>query len=421
MGKGKIKELQDLIVRKSKIIFPILVIAIVAGTVAFALKANDNRPEGAVDAFQDASATMDPSAGNVLASVENLIANVVSSEASTQPTEEPVVSEDVPLVANEDPAIHSVVAYYYNSVALGDTETLLGLYDELSDVDILSYEQTANYLDYYTALEVYTKPGPVDGSTLAYVYYKVRFKNHTEEFPGYQTIYICTDESGQLYIKNESNFTEQEIEYLKKVSSQADVEDFANRVTVEFDELIIGNPDLLEYLSELTVRLNAAIGDALKKQNEEGTGEDIVATPEPTVEPTPEPVVQYALATTTVNVRASDSEQADKLGQVTTGTRVEVKEVQLNGWTKIVYEGKDGFIKSEYLELEETLGSQEVVGKVTANTTINVRAGASQTAAKLGVLTAGNSLELLEITNGWCKVIYNGQIAYVSADYVTKE
>lgn len=425
MGKEKIKELLDWLVRKSKIIFPILVIVIAALTVTFALKANSHRADAfASDGSLNADATHS-SEGSVLESVENLLANV-TNEADAQPTEEPVISEDVPLVANEDPAIFSVAAYYYNSMALGDTETLLSLYDELSVVDLLRFEQTANYLDYYTALEVYTKPGPVDGSVLAYVYYKVCFKNHTEEFPGYQVLYIFTNDEGKLYIKNESNFTEEEIEYLKKVSSQADVEDLENRVTVEYDELLIGNPDLLEYLNELKTRINAAIGDALAKLNAEQTdtgeetGETDIEESVPTAEPSAEPAIRYATAITTVNVRSSDSEQADKLGKVTSGTRIQVQEVQLNGWTKVVFEGKDGFIKSEYLELEESAEGLEVIGKVTATTTINVRADASQSATKLGVLTAGESLELLGIANGWCKVIYNGQVAYVSADYVTQ-
>ena len=429
MGKEKIKELLDLLVRKSKIVFPVLVIAIVAVTVVFALKASDNR----ADAFasSDVSDTSESaSEGNVLESVENLIANV-TNESSAQPTEEPVVSEDVPLVANEDPAIYAVVESYYNAMALGDTETLLKLHDNLSEIDLLRFEQTANYLDYYTGFEVYSKPGQEEGSTWVYIYYKTRFKNHTEEFPGYQTIYVCTRGDGQLYIKNESNFTEGEIEYLKKISSQADVEDFINRVDVEFDEMLIGNPDLLEYLGELKTRINAAIGVALANLNAEQSGEGEGAgegTPEGGTEepvateaPTPEPVIQYATAITTVNVRNSDSEKADKLGKVTTGTRIQVQEVQLNGWTKVVFEGKDGFIKSEYLELEESAEGMEIIGKVTATTTINVRAGASQSATKLGVLTMGESLELVEIANGWCKVIYNGQVAYVSADYVTKE
>lgn len=49
---------------------------------------------------------------------------------------------------------------------------------------------------------------------------------------------------------------------------------------------------------------------------------------------------QYVTTTTTVNVRSSDSEQADKLGKVSGGTKLQVLEQRPNGWTKVDYEGK---------------------------------------------------------------------------------
>ena len=44
------------------------------------------------------------------------------------------------------------------------------------------------------------------------------------------------------------------------------------------------------------------------------------------------------------------SEQADKLGKVEKGTRLQVQEVGANGWTKVFFEGRDGYIKSDYLK-----------------------------------------------------------------------
>lgn len=129
---------------------------------------------------------------------------------------------------------------------------------------------------------------------------------------------------------------------------------------------------------------------------------------------------QYATANTTVNVRTSDSEQADKMGKVTGGTRVEVQEVRVNGWTKIVYEGQDGYIKSEFLQMEESAAGQQAIGTVTATTSINVRAGAGEDAERLGVLAEGESLELLAVEGEWCKVAYNGAVAYVKAEFVTQ-
>jgi len=70
------------------------------------------------------------------------------------------------------------------------------------------------------------------------------------------------------------------------------------------------------------------------------------------------------------------------------------------------------------LELAESAQGAAVVGSVTATTNINVRAAASESADRLGVLAGGDSVELVANENGWCKIKYNGQIGYVKADYV---
>ena len=126
----------------------------------------------------------------------------------------------------------------------------------------------------------------------------------------------------------------------------------------------------------------------------------------------------YAIATTTVNVRSSDSENADRLGKVAGGDRIKVLEQRVNGWTKVEYEGKEGYIKSEFLEMAENAANAEVVGTVTAKTNVNVRAAASQNAERLGGIVAGDELELLGKEGDWCKVKYNGQIGYIKSEFV---
>ena len=127
---------------------------------------------------------------------------------------------------------------------------------------------------------------------------------------------------------------------------------------------------------------------------------------------------QYVTTTTTVNVRSSDSEQADKLGKVAGGTKLQVLEQRANGWTKVDYEGKEGYIKTEFLQLAESAAGAETIGTVTATTNINVRASASETADRLGVLSGGDSAELVGTEGDWSKIRYNGQIGYVKSEYV---
>lgn len=410
MQNEKWKIIRDYVVKHCKIIFPIVVIVVVAMTVVFALGAR--KEKAAADSQQAESQSLQQD----------------SSEA-----EQAAVIEDIPLVVNEDGELYTLLATYYNAMAEGDTETILSICSEYSENELLRLQERAKYLEYYPTLEIYTKPGPEAGSTVAYVYYKLKFVNHAEEVPGFQAWYICTNEEGNLYINTTGELPEDVNDYIVTVSTQADVVELYNKVQVEYNEVITAHPELLTYMQELSAQVNTSVGtvlaqenasnageggntDATENENGGDTGTDVQPSEETPVDNGP----QYATATTTVNVRSSDSEQADKLGKVTGGSQVQVQEVIANGWTKIVFEGKDGYIKSEYLQMAESAAGQDVIGTVTATTNINVRSAASETADRLGVLAAGESLDLLADENGWCKVKYNGQVGYVKSDYVSR-
>lgn len=410
MQNEKWKIIRDYVVKHCKIIFPIVVIVVAAMTVVFALGAR--KEKAAADSQQAESQSLQQD----------------SSEA-----EQAAVIEDIPLVVNEDGELYTLLATYYNAMAEGDTETILSICSEYSENELLRLQERAKYLEYYPTLEIYTKPGPEAGSTVAYVYYKLVFVNHAEEVPGFQAWYICTNEEGNLYINTTGELPEDVNDYIVTVSTQADVVELYNKVQVEYNEVITAHPELLTYMQELSAQVNTSVGtvlaqenasnageggntDATENENGGDTGTDVQPSEETPVDNGP----QYATATTTVNVRSSDSEQADKLGKVTGGSRVQVQEVIANGWTKIVFEGKDGYIKSEYLQMAESAAGQDVIGTVTATTNINVRSAASETADRLGVLAAGESLDLLADENGWCKVKYNGQVGYVKSDYVSR-
>ena len=401
MWKEKMHSVGNYIIKHSKIILPAAVVVAVAVTVSVSLSmGNKNREE------------------QQLAEIET-----VSGEAITE-----AATEEVPLVANEEGAIYSLVATYYNAMATGDEDTLRSVCDEISDKDMYRYLELSQYIDYYPTLEIYTKTGPEEGSVIAYVYYKIAFVGHEEEVPGYQALYICTNDQGELYIKRGEN-SEEINDYIKKVSTQDDVVEFNNKITVEYNELMVDHPEVLQYISELDSQVSVAVGEKLANQvagdsqdaaaaTEEGTTDGQDAQNEGGEQPAEEQGPQYVTTTTTVNVRSSDSEQADKLGKVSGGTKLQVLEQRPNGWTKVDYEGKEGYIKTEFLQLAENAAGAETIGTVTATTNINVRASASETADRLGVLSGGDSAELVGTEGDWSKIKYNGQIGYVKSEYV---
>ena len=402
MWKEKIHSIGNYIIKHNKVVLPAVVVVAVAITVSVSLSLSNRHKE----AQQEAE---------------------IASAASETATE--TATEDVPLVANEEGAIYTLIATYYNAMATGDEETLRSVCDEISDKDMYRYVELSQYIDYYPTLEIYTKTGPEEGSVIAYVYYKISFVGHEEEVPGYQALYICTNDQGGLYIKRGEN-SEEVNEYIKTVSTQDDVVEFNNKITVEYNELMVEHPEVLQYISELDSQVSIAVGEKLANQvagetqvaeagTEEGStdGQD-TQTENGEQQEAEEQGPQYVTTTTTVNVRSSDSEQADKLGKVSGGTKLQVLEQRPNGWTKVDYEGKEGYIKTEFLQLAESAAGTETIGTVTATTNINVRASASETADRLGVLSGGDSAELVGTEGDWSKIKYNGQIGYVKSEYV---
>jgi len=406
MLKDKFKTVVSFILKHSKLVFPLLVIAAVAVTVSVALRLSNQ------DELEQKLLEIEP--------VE---------EIQEEEVPEPEVKEAVPMELDTGSPLRTLICVFYTAMAYGDEETLQSVCTEISTADMLRYKERSKYIESYPVLEVYTKPGYDEGSTIAFVYYKVTFADHEEKFPGYSAHYICTNEQGELYI-NRDEISEEANEYIGQLMSQDDVVEFNNRVTVEYNELMMAHPELLEYLSEVDAQISAAVGTALADMNATQDSETDVATGEDQNEttgegqaesvepPVVENVVQYATATTTVNIRSSDSEQADKVGKVSGGSRVQVLEQKVNGWSKIKYDGKEGFIKSEYLELAESADGLKSIGTVTATTNINVRAAANESAERLGVLAGGDTVELYATENGWCKIKYNGSVGYVKADYV---
>lgn len=408
----KFRKIVDVVVKNGKYVFPVVVLVAVAVIVVVALRAGGVRRE----------------------ELEQ-IGETISTVESETPSSEEEKDETVALVENEDPAIFSLIATYYNAVAVGDEETLRQVCDKVEEKDMLRFLETAKYIEYYPTLEIYTKPGFAQGDTVAYVYFKVIFTGKEAEYPGYQMLYISTAEDGSLYIKRSSSSNEV-LEYVQRISLEADVVVLTNRVTVEYDNLMAEQPDLLTYLNDLNEEVNRVVGVELAKQEAEsnasqdgGAGEDGETEGtdgedgQPEHTPVPEQVeeVTYATVSTTVNFRGSDSEKAEKLGKVPGGTKVQVLEQLVNGWSRILYDNKEGFIMSKFLKIQESALKYTPIGTVKATDNINVRADASTDSAKMGTLVEGDTADLIADEGEWCKINFSGQIAYVKSEYVRIE
>ena len=397
MVKEKMLSLKNSLIKHSKFLFPVVIVLVVAVVVFFVLRITNG----------DVADELIQVTGE----------NVLSEEATIE-----IPQEKIPMEENTDGDLFTLIVTYYNAYATGDVDTIQGITSFMDETDKIKIPQMSQYVESYPEINIYTKPGPKDGSYLAYVYFKMTVVGFEEEISGMESFYVCTDENGKLYM-NTGEVSEDEVEYIRAAMLQDDVAELSNRVTEECNTTFKNNADLYFYIQEVVNDVQKTTGEIIAQQNAsvsegtegaengEGNGEEPSAE---TTEPTG-PV--YATATATVNVRSSDSEIADKITQVSKGTKVEVVEQKVNGWSKVVANGKTGYIKSEYLQMAEK-ASSNTIGTVTATTTVNVRLSPSQDAEKLGVLAGGDSAGLLERVGDWCKINYNGVVGYVKAEFV---
>lgn len=400
--KEKILQIVDFVLVHGKLVFPILLIAAVAVTVTIALKAGSDRVTAA-ETTENGQASL--SGGDILTEL---------------------VVPDTALEVDAYPEVNALIATYFQAMADGDADTIASIQSSIDDLERIRIVELGKYIENYPLIEIYTKPGPEENSYIAIAYNKTVMSYYPEvEIPGYVSFYVCSKEDGTLYI-NQEDVTEEVSEYILKVVLQDDVVELRNRIEVEYKELCIEKPELFSYITQVEQELKTAAGVILAQQiseseeadGESGSGEEENEgeTEEPIV---PEPTGPlYATTTATVNVRSSDSQEADKINKVPANTRIEVLEQRPNGWSKVIYEGVEGYIKSEFLDIIESASNAEIIGTVTTTTNVNVRMSPSQTAQKLGVAASGATLDLIAVEGDWCKVVYDGQIGYIKSEYV---
>lgn len=413
----KLEEFKSYILKNLKIVLPVVLLVCVLITVIVAVSAGKNNK-----ADEEAVAAVE---------VEQIPEESIASALATP---------EVVLEENAYPEVNTFIEKYYAAMAEGNLELLTAMNNYIDDTERIRIEENSKYIEAYKNLDVYTKVGPVEGSYLAYVYSELKFTEYDTLVPGMQAYYLCTDEAGNLFV-NDGEESTSVTSYIRKVSLQDDVVDLNNKVAVAYNDMLAEDEDLSAFLVDLTTTIGAAVGETLAKEE----GAEIVE--EEATEEVPETVITKVTkvkTTDVVNVRSSDSETADKLGKAQRGEEFELIEERGNGWSKINYQGKEAFIKTDYLEAaaeeiivadnstqteenqdtttETTVEAEENVntsGKVVVTENVRVRDAASEDGKKIATVYVGDKLDFVEkMSNGWTKVKYNGKIAYVKSDYV---
>lgn len=128
--------------------------------------------------------------------------------------------------------------------------------------------------------------------------------------------------------------------------------------------------------------------------------------------------VQGGTVTTSsaVNFRTEATTSSESMGKLNDGTRVAILD-EIDGWYKVAYDGKTGYMSSDYVVSQPIMNIECGGAKVTTSV-LNVRSGPGTENSIVTKLYEGNVAKIIGINNAWFKVQYGGQTGYISPDYV---
>ena len=119
--------------------------------------------------------------------------------------------------------------------------------------------------------------------------------------------------------------------------------------------------------------------------------------------------VQGGTVTTSsaVNFRTEATTSSESIGKLSDGTRVAILD-EADGWYKVAYDGKTGYMSSDYVVSQPIMNIECGGAKVTTSV-LNVRSGPGTENSIVTKLYEGNVAKIIGINNAWFKVQYGGQ------------
>lgn len=324
------------------------------------------------------------------------------------------------------PNVNTICTSYMNAMSIGDSDTMASLSNALSDERRAFFEAQAQYISQYADYHFYTKAGPEENSYLVLVTYTLQIVSDANKLPALCSLYVCTDESGTLYINN-SDLSENDEAYILALASQDDFKQLQDDVQLAYNDMLEKNPDLSARVTELRGQINSDVQAKLEAKKQAET-EAAAAQAAEEAAALAAANAKTVRATDVVNIRSSSSTDSEVLGKTSQGQEFTRYEVLENGWSKIDYNGQEAYIKTEYLEeVNQEAGAEggEVAASVrepgstiTVKENANIRSQPNTDSDSLGKASSGDTFTLVEEKDGWCKFTYDGKDAYIRSDLI---
>ena len=124
-----------------------------------------------------------------------------------------------------------------------------------------------------------------------------------------------------------------------------------------------------------------------------------------------------AVIGTSVRMRSGPGTSYSVLGTYSNGVTLKVLGSE-NGWYKVSYNGKTGYIKADYVRVTPEKTTTSTDGTVTGSD-VRLRLGPSTSYSIVGTYPKGTAVKISGTNGNWYEVSVNGKYGYMSKDYVS--
>lgn len=285
---------------------------------------------------------------------------------------------------SENAQIQELFSTYYNSYAAGDVDNLSKVTKYLSDMEKDYIKMMHKNVDSYDNVSCTVENGNKKGSYMVSVVYDMKFSGAKEALPGLNVFYVQTDKEGKLYINNryssfnrelkEQKMNKKILKLIKEFESGDTVQKLNDEVQDKYDEIIENDKKLKKKVAKVAKAITKWKDSYVAKAEEEEQKPEENTQPEETPEePQPEentddnasddnssdegesgginyvPEGTVLTANNVYNVRTSMSVTSEILGSTAVGDSIKVVLSYAEGWTKVEWNEKTGYIRTDLL------------------------------------------------------------------------
>lgn len=261
------------------------------------------------------------------------------------------------LEENSHASIDRLIVKFMDCLMSGDLEAMEEITDYLSEDDRRVI--TANSLAYesYTDLKCYTKNGPEEDSYIAYVTCDIKITGVDTPAPYSITLYLPPKENDSRYIRFKDVESDEELQaYVAELEKDPEVQALYDDVNTRYQEALANDKKLYDFIQNVSGKAKEEEPAEEAQQPKEEPADE--PEEEPKEEPAEEPA-QSSEATAqnrqtrvkeTANVRAQASTDSERLALAYQGEAITEIESYADGWSKVEFNGKTGYMKTEFLE-----------------------------------------------------------------------